>query len=92
MPDNCYSLVKSFLAKSLPAIEVLVEGAKNHKKIKTNRKVTLFRFVDGKKVCVPFEDEHFYLRSSVEYTNPQLTVEEVQGVVGTRLLTACAIH
>jgi hypothetical protein len=92
MPDNCYSLVKSFLAKSLPAIEVLVEGAQNHKKVKTNRKVTLFRFVDGKKVCVPFEDEHFYLRSSVEYTNPQLTVEEVQGVVGTRLLTACANH
>ncbi len=31
-----------------------------------------------------------YLRGSVEYTNPQLTVEEVQGIVGTRLLETCA--
>lgn len=90
MPDNCYRLIKSFLAKSLPAVKVLVEGAQNHKTVKTSRKVTLFRFVEGKKVCVPFEEDHFYLRSSVEYTNPQLTVEEVQGVIGTRLLTTCA--
>jgi hypothetical protein len=39
---------------------------------------------------VPFEDERFYLRSSVEYTNPQLTVEEVQGIIGTRLLETCS--
>ena len=32
----------------------------------------------------------FFLRGSVEYTNPQLTVEDVQGIVGTRLLEACA--
>ena len=53
MPDNCYSLVKSFLAKSLPVAKVLAEGAQNHKTVKTNRKVTLFRFVDGKKQNVP---------------------------------------
>ena len=34
--------------------------------------------------------ERFYLRGSVEYTNPQLTVEEVQGIIGTRLLETCA--
>lgn len=90
MPDNCYSLVKSFLSKSLPVAKTLAEGAQNHKTVKTNRKVTLFRFVDGKKQSVPFEDEHFYLRSSVEYTNPQLTVEEVQGLIATRLLQTCA--
>jgi hypothetical protein len=90
MPDNCYSLVKSFLAKSLPAVKVLVEGAQKHKTVKTHRKVTLFRFEDGKKQSAQFGDDHFYLRSSVEYTNPQLTVEEVQGLIGTRLLQTCA--
>jgi hypothetical protein len=56
----------------------------------SNRKVTLFRYVNGKKVSFPFLDERFYLRGSVEYTNPQLTVEEVQGIIGTRLLETCA--
>ncbi len=56
----------------------------------SNRKVTLFRYVNGKKVSIPLLDERFYLRGSVEYTNPQLTVEEVQGIVGTRLLETCA--
>ena len=46
--------------------------------------------MNGKKVSFPFSDERFYLRGSVEYTNPQLTVEEVQGIVGTRLLETCA--
>jgi hypothetical protein len=41
-------------------------------------------------MSIPFEDERFYLRSSVEYTNPHLTVEEVQGIIGTRLLETCA--
>jgi hypothetical protein len=90
MTDNCYRLVKSFLAKSMPAVKALAEGAQNRKKEKTSRKVNLFKFVDGKKTCIPLEDDHFYLRCSVEYTNPQLTVEEVQGVIGTRLLTTCA--
>lgn len=33
--------------------------------------------------------EHFFLRSSVEYSNPQLTVEEAQGIVAARLLEVC---
>jgi hypothetical protein len=50
----------------------------------------LFRYVNGKKISFPFSDERFYLRGSVEYTNPQLTVEEVQGIIGARLLETCA--
>ena len=38
---------------------------------------------------VQFNGDRFFLRGSVEYTNPQLTVEEVQGIIGTRLLEAC---
>jgi hypothetical protein len=90
MEDYCTLLVEDFLKNSFSTVKVLVENAKEAKKQKARRKVTLFRCVNGKKVAVPFTDEHFYLRGSVEYTNPQVTVEETQGVIGTRLLETCA--
>ena len=90
MEDYCRLLLEDFLNTSFSTVKVLVEGAAALKGQNSNRKVTLFRYVDGKKVSVPFSDERFYLRGSVEYTNPQLTIEEVQGIIGTRLLETCA--
>jgi len=90
MEDYCKLLLEDFLKTSFSTVKTLVEGALAVKGQTPNRKVTLFQYVGGKKVSVPFNDERFYLRSSVEYTNPHLTVEEVQGIVGTRLLETCA--
>jgi hypothetical protein len=90
MEDYCRLLLESFLKTSFSTVKVLVEGAAASKGQNSDRKVTLFRYVNGKKVSFPFSDERFYLRGSVEYTNPQLTVEEVQGIIGTRLLETCA--
>src|SRR5665647_1763140 len=90
MEDYCRLLLEDFLKSSFSTVKVLVEGAAAAKGKNSNRKVTLFRYVNDKKVSFPFSDERFYLRGSVEYTNPQLTVEEVQGLVGTRLLETCA--
>jgi hypothetical protein len=90
MEDYCKLLLEDFLKSSFSTVKVLVEGAKASKGQNSNRTVILFRYVNGKKVMFPFADERFYLRGSVEYTNPQLTVEEVQGLVGTRLLETCA--
>src|SRR5512145_3220497 len=90
MDDYCRLLLEDFLQTSFQTVKVLCEGATAAKGQAPNRKVTLFQYIKGKKVSVPFEDEHFYLRSSVEYTNPQLTVEEVQGIIGTRLLVTSA--
>ncbi|MCL5949425.1 MAG: hypothetical protein M1490_02990 [Candidatus Bathyarchaeota archaeon] len=90
MEDYCILLLEDFLKASFSTVNVLVEGAAASKGQNSNRKVTLFRYVNGKKVSVPFSDERFYLRGSVEYTNPQLTIEEVQGIIGTRLLETCA--
>jgi hypothetical protein len=90
MLGNCQSLLEDFLRTSFLTVKVLVEGANAAKGQTPNRKVTMFRYENGKKVTTPFEGERFYLRSSVEYTNPHLTVEEVQGVIGTRLLETCA--
>ena len=90
MGDYCRFLLEDFLKTSFSTVKCLVEGASAVRGQTPDRKVTLFQYVGGKKVSVPFTDERFYLRSSVEYTNPHLTVEEVQGLIGTRLLETCA--
>jgi hypothetical protein len=90
MEDYCRIMLEDFLKHSFAGVRVLVEKLKTFEGPKPNRKVTLFRFVNGKKVSVPFEGDYFFLRGSVEYTNPQLTIEEVQGIIGTRLLETCA--
>ena len=89
MEDYCKLLLEDFLKNSFSTVKALVEGATKAKTQKTNRKITLFRYVNCKKFSVPFTDERFYLRGSVEFTNPQVTVEEIQGVIGTRLLETC---
>ena len=89
MEDYCKLLLDDFLKTSFSTVKVLVQGVEALKGQNSERKVTLFRYVKGKKVSFSFSDEHFYLRGSVEYTNPQLTVEEIQGIIGTRLLETC---
>ena len=88
--DYSKLLLEDFLKSSWASIRVLVEKLGVFKQEKHDRQVTLFRYVNGQKVNVQFNDNRFFLRGSVEYANPQLTVEEVQGVIGTRLLEACA--
>ena len=90
MEDNCRHLLDEFLKTSFSTVKILAEGAEKTKQQKSNREITLYRFEKDNKTSMTFSDERFYLRGSVEYTNPQLTVEEVQGVIGTRLLEACA--
>jgi len=90
MGDYCRLLLDDFLKTSFSTVKVLVEGATSSKGRNSSRKINLFQYVNGKKVSITFSDERFYIRGSVEYTNPQLTVEEVQGIVGTRLLETCA--
>jgi len=90
MDDPCRYLLTDFLTTSFPTVRALVEGASALKEQNLNRKITLFQYINDKKVSVSFETEQFYLRGSVEYANPQLTIEEVQGIIGTRLLAACA--
>jgi hypothetical protein len=89
MPDDfCRILVEDFLRSSWVSIKTLVEAQKEFKP--QNRKpVSFFKFKNNQRVNETFEGNHFFLRGSVEYTNPQLTVEEVQGIIGTRLLEVC---
>jgi hypothetical protein len=87
--DYCRILLEDFLKNSWGSIKVLVENLASFRAEKRSRHVTMFHYVKGQKVNVEFSGDKFFLRGSVEYTNPQLTVEEVQGIIGTKLLEVC---
>jgi hypothetical protein len=86
--DFCQMLVEDFLRNSWGTVKTLVDALKEFKQ-KNRKPVSLFKFTSGNRVNLTFEGRHFFLRGSVEYTNPQLTVEEVQGIIGARLLEVC---
>jgi hypothetical protein len=82
-------IVEDFLRNSWESVKTLVNALGAFKP--QNRKpVSFFKFENGRRVERTFDGNRFFLRGSVEYTNPQLTVEEVQGIIGTRLLEVCA--
>src|SRR4030043_428953 len=83
-------LVENFLKTSWSCcIKPVVEKPPNWGAENAVRPVSFFRFKNNQRVDSSFDGNHFFLRSSVEYSNPQLTVEEVQGIVAARLLEVC---
>ena len=91
MPDDlCRMLTEDFLKSSWSCVKTIVEKLKGFKEEERQRKpVSLFRFKNGQKVSQSFEGNNFFLRGSLEYSNPQLTLEEVQGIIGARMLETC---
>jgi len=51
--------------------------------------VSLFYFENGRRNNTVVDGKHLFLRSSIEYSSPQLTLEELQGVIAARLLEIC---
>ncbi len=93
MPDDlCRVLVEDFLKNSWSCVKAIVEKLAGFTEEKDRKPVSLFRFKSGERVNSTFDGSHFFLRGSVEYSNPQVTVEEVQGIIGTRLLETCGNH
>jgi len=89
--DYCKVLLEDFIKNSWSTVTVLVERLKDLEPEGCDRTATFFRFASGRKENFKVEGKCF-LRSSVEYSNPQLTVEELQGIIGARLLEVCANH
>ena len=91
MPDDLSRmLIDSFLKSSGSCcVKVIVEKLANWNPNTAAKTTSFFRFKDDRRIDATYDGNHFFLRSSVEYSNPQLTVEEVQGVIGTRMLEAC---
>jgi len=87
--DLCRMLTEDFLKSSWQCVKAIVEKLASFKDEKQGKPVSLFRFKNGQKTNATFDGSRFFLRGSVEYSNPQLTVEEVQGIIGARMLEAC---
>jgi hypothetical protein len=88
--DVCRTLVEDFLKSSWQSVKTIVGTLKSFQESEMRRKpAALFRFENGKKVTGSFDGDWFFLRGSVEYSNPQLTLEEVQGIIGARMLATC---
>jgi hypothetical protein len=84
--DLCRLPVENFLKTSWQSVETITKRLVEFKSEKPDKRASFFRFRNGIREDKTFDGSNFFLRSSVEYSNPQLTVEEVQGIIGVRLL------
>ncbi len=80
--------MEDFLRYSSSCVTALVRALQGFQG-KDTRRIRLFNIRKDRISETMIGGEHFFLRSSVEYSNPQLTVEEAQGIVAARLLEVC---
>jgi hypothetical protein len=89
MPQSLAKIIlEDFIKNSWRCIEIIVKALSEFEQ-NENRDFNFYYFKNGEKREVKLSGKHFFLRSSVEYSNPQLTVEEVQGIIAARLLEVC---
>lgn len=81
-------IVQDFLKNSWPCVEVITRELATFKE-DLRGKVALYEFKNERRNDISADGSQFFLRASVEYSNPQLTVEEVQGIIAVRLLEVC---
>jgi len=81
-------ILKRFLASSRSGIDALVKAASARGK--DERDSTTFHFYDGTSDReASYGGDCFFLRTSTEYSSPQLTIEELEGLLAARLLEVC---
>ncbi len=89
MSDLVLTLVEGFLKQSRSAVDALLMELQ-HFIGEEQGDLTFFIMEGDKKRESRLVTEHFFLRASAEYANPQLTLEELQGIIAARLLeTSC---
>lgn len=88
MSDPVVSLVESFLKQSRSAVDALLMELQ-HFIGEEQGDLTFFIMEGDKKRETRLVKKHFFLRASAEYANPQLTLEELQGIIAARLLETC---
>ncbi|MEM2970301.1 MAG: hypothetical protein QXR63_05140, partial [Candidatus Bathyarchaeia archaeon] len=81
-------VLEDFIEHSKPCIQTIVNGLRSFQ-IYKKENVHLLNVKDGQVREIVVDKDHFFLRSSVEYSSPLLSLEEVQGIVAARLLEAC---
>ena len=86
--DLCRIIVEDFLKYSWPCVEAIVSKLAAFKE-SIRPDFSLFYFRDGRRNDVTLDGGQFFLRASLEYSNPQVTVEELQGIIAARVLEVC---
>jgi len=88
MSDPILTLIQGFLTYSRSCIDILLKELSNFNG--DQRGDVAFFIMDGnKRKELRWDGKHFFLRASTEYANPQLTLEEIQGIIAARLLESC---
>ena len=89
LPSNLGKIIlKDFLKNSRPCIQAVARELRRFQMDKGG-KIRLLEVMEDQVKDVIFDGDRFFLRCSVEYSNPQLTLEEVQGIITARLIEAC---
>jgi len=81
-------IVEDFLKSSWPCVESIVQEMSQFKEVR-RPDVSLFYFEKGQRNDTVVGGNHLFLRSSIEYSSPYLTLEEIQGIIAARLLEVC---
>ncbi len=84
-PAVAGALLDAFLEVSYPSVNQLARSLPEAER-RPRAPVELFRFEGPNRHAVPVPAGTFLLRTSVEYANPQVTLEELQGILLARLL------
>ncbi len=82
-------LIAEFLENSKNCVKALAIALQGHSDRGTG-KVAFFVFENGRRREIEYEDKHFFLRTSTEYSNPQLNLEDLQGILVARILECSA--
>jgi hypothetical protein len=88
MSDLILTLVQDFLTNSKASIDALLKELYYFQGEKQGN-IAFFTVQGKNRKTLQYGKAHFFLRASTEYANPQLTLEELQGIIATRLLETC---
>ncbi len=89
--DGIVTLVNNFLTSSRSSIETLIKEVAACNEVKRNN-VTLYAQFNKNRRELTFDGKRFFLRTSFEYSSPQATLEELQGMIAARLLEVSTNH
>jgi hypothetical protein len=88
MSDPIQMLIQDFLKTCQNSIDALLKELYNFLGDKPGS-IAFFTVEGAKRKTSQIDRSHYFLRASTEYANPQLTVEELQGIIASRLLEVC---
>jgi hypothetical protein len=91
MSDPVLPLIEDFLRQSRSAVDAVLMEL-HHFIGEEQGDLTFFIMEGNRRREVRLGKEHFFLRASAEYANPQLTLEELQGIIAARLLETCCSY